>query len=312
MRISFTESRAIRLDAYLAEALDISRSAACRGIDEGRVKVNGEVKEKKYLLKAGDEIEFTEEDAPEESEALPEDIPLDIIYEDPDIIVINKPSGMVVHPAPGNSSGTLVNALLYHCKGTLSGIGGVMRPGIVHRIDKDTSGLLVCAKNDFSHRALCAELEHHGIVREYHAIVNGGFSADCGTINLPIGRHPVDRKKMAVLKAPGAHAKEAVTHYRVLERYGKISYLALELETGRTHQIRVHMSHTGHPLLGDEVYGGGRTPFEKKHKNLLSGQALHAKRLTLTHPRTGERMSFESPLPEEFLQLLKILRSGGV
>jgi 23S rRNA pseudouridine1911/1915/1917 synthase len=308
MIISFTEARSVRLDAYLAEALGISRGAACRGIDEGRVKVNGEIKEKKYLLKAGDEIDFTEETL-DECEALPENIPLNIVYEDSDIIVINKPSGMVVHPAPGNSSGTLVNALLYHCEGSLSGIGGVMRPGIVHRIDKDTSGLLVCAKNDFAHRALSAELEHHGIVREYHAIVNGGFSTDFGTVDLPIGRHPVDRKKMAVLKAPGAHAKEAVTHYKVLERYGKISYLALELETGRTHQIRVHMSHTGHPLLGDEVYGGGKTPFEKKHKAYLSGQALHAKRLTLTHPKTGERMSFECPLPEDFEKLLSILRA---
>ena len=230
----------------------------------------------------------------------------EVIHADADIIVVNKPEGMVVHPAVGNYDGTLVSALLHHCKGSLSGIGGVMRPGIVHRIDKDTSGLLVCAKNDFSHRALSEELEHHGIVREYHALVNGGFSSDTGTVNAPIGRHPVDRKKMAVLH-DSQNAKSAVTHYEVLRRYGKISYLKLILETGRTHQIRVHMSYTGHPLLGDTVYGGGRTPFEKHHARLLSGQALHAKRLTLTHPRTKERMSFESPLPEDFEKLVEIL-----
>ena len=183
-----------------------------------------------------------------------------------------------------------------------------MRPGIVHRIDKDTSGLLVCAKNDFSHRSLSEELEHHGIVREYHALVNGGFKQERGTIDLPIGRHPVDRKRMAVLTSPDAHAKAAITHYEVIEAYGAITYMKLVLETGRTHQIRVHMSHSGHPLLGDTVYGGGRSQFEKAHAKLLSGQALHAKRLTLTHPRSGERMTFESELPAEFEKLLSILR----
>ena len=299
-----------RLDAYLAAVTGESRNAAVRAIDEGRVTVSCRSKaiepDKKYKISEGDVITFeTEEVAP--YEAAPEDIPLDIIYEDSDIIVINKPSGMVVHPAAGNLSGTLVNALLYHCRDSLSGIGGVMRPGIVHRIDKDTSGLLVCAKNDFSHRALSEELEHHGIVREYHALVNGGFKSDTGTVNLPIGRHPVDRKRMAVLTDGTASAKHAVTHYEVLESFGQISYLKLILETGRTHQIRVHMSHGGHPLLGDVVYGGGRTLFEKQHKSLLSGQALHAKRLILTHPRTNERMTFESKLPEDFEKLLKIL-----
>ena len=299
-----------RLDAYLAAVTGESRNAAVRAIDEGRVTVSCRSKaiepDKKYKISEGDVITFeTEEVAP--YEAAPEDIPLDIIYEDSDIIVINKPSGMVVHPAAGNLSGTLVNALLYHCRDSLSGIGGVMRPGIVHRIDKDTSGLLVCAKNDFSHRALSEELEHHGIVREYHALVNGGFKSDTGTVNLPIGRHPVDRKRMAVLTDGTASAKHAVTHYEVLESFGQISYLKLILETGRTHQIRVHMSHGGHPLLGDTVYGGGRTLFEKQHKSLLSGQALHAKRLILTHPRTNERMTFESKLPEDFEKLLKIL-----
>ena len=298
----------MRLDAYLAKVTGESRSAAVRAIEEGRVTVGERSEEKKYSVKLGDEVSFTEAEVTE-YEALAEDIPLDIVYEDDDIIVINKPSGMVVHPAAGNPSGTLVNALLYHCRGSLSGIGGIMRPGIVHRIDKDTSGLLVCAKNDFSHRALSEELEHHGIVREYHALVSGGFKESSGTVNLPIGRHPVDRKKMAVLLSLGAAAKHAVTHYEVIRAYGRISYLKLVLETGRTHQIRVHMSYTGHPLLGDTVYGGGKSQFEKTHARLLSGQALHAKRLTLTHPRTGERMTFESPLPDEFLKLIEILDS---
>ena len=238
---------------------------------------------------------------------MPEDIPLDVIYEDSDIIVINKPSGMVVHPAAGNANGTLVNALLHHCKGSLSGIGGVMRPGIVHRIDKDTSGLLVCAKNDFSHRALSDELQYHNIVREYHALANGTFKAESGTVNLPIGRHPVDRKRMAVHQSASENAKEAITHYEQIAAAEGISYLKLVLETGRTHQIRVHMSHLGHPLLGDTVYGGGKSRFEKEHSKLLFGQALHAKKLTLTHPRSGERMTFESPLPDEFQKLLRIL-----
>ncbi|MBE6536708.1 MAG: RluA family pseudouridine synthase [Ruminococcaceae bacterium] len=298
----------VRLDAYLASATGESRNAVVRAIDEGRVTLNGssELADKKYKLKDGDEIAFEPEEVTE-YEAEPENISLDVIYEDGDIIVINKPSGMVVHPAAGNLTGTLVNALLYHCKDSLSGIGGVMRPGIVHRIDKDTSGLLVCAKNDFAHRALSEELEHHGIVREYHALVNGGFKNDTGTVDLPIGRHPVDRKKMAVILTPGAHTKHAITHYEVVCAYGRITHLKLILETGRTHQIRVHMSHTGHPLLGDTVYGGGKTQFEKAHARLLSGQALHAKRLTLTHPRTNERMTFESELPDDFKKLLEIL-----
>ena len=304
------EQSGTRLDSYLASVTGESRSAAVRAIEEGRVLITSggrEIKpDKKYKVLIGDTVDFTEEEVLP-YEAAPENIPLDIIYEDSDIIVINKPSGMVVHPAAGNLSGTLVNALLYHCRDSLSGIGGVMRPGIVHRIDKDTSGLLVCAKNDFSHRALSEELEHHGIVREYHALVNGGFKSPTGTVNLPIGRHPVDRKRMAVLPEGSASAKHAITHYEVLESFGQISYLKLVLETGRTHQIRVHMSHGGHPLLGDTVYGGGRTLFERQHKSLLSGQALHAKRLTLTHPKTKERMTFESPLPSEFEKLLKIL-----
>ena len=306
MIYTVTEKEAgMRLDAYASSVSELSRSAAAKLIEAGDITVNGATAEKKRAVETGDEVEIALPE-PVECEALPEDIPLDVIYEDEDIIVINKPSGMVVHPAPGNYSGTLVNALLFHCRGSLSGIGGVLRPGIVHRIDKDTSGLLVVAKNDFAHRALAEELKCHGIEREYHALVKGGFKEDSGRVDLPIGRHPVDRKKMAVLQSSET-AREAVTHYEVLSRYGNISYLKLRLETGRTHQIRVHMSYLGHSLLGDEVYGQSKIPFEKRHAPLLSGQALHAKRLSLTHPRTRERMSFECPLPDDFQRLVDIL-----
>ena len=294
-----------RLDSYLSEVADISRSAAAKLIESGAATVGGKTVEKKYSVKENDEIDLILPEA-EEYEALPENIPLDVIYEDSDIIVINKPSGMVVHPAPGNYTGTLVNALLWHCKDSLSGIGGVMRPGIVHRIDKDTSGLLVVAKNDASHRALSEELGYHGIEREYHALVRGGFKEQTGTVDLPIGRHPVDRKKMAVIKS-GENAREAVTHYEVIRSYGQITYLQLKLETGRTHQIRVHMSHLGHALLGDEVYASTKTLFEKQHAPLFDGQILHAKRLSLTHPRTKERMTFECELPDNFKKLIEIL-----
>lgn len=300
-----------RLDAFISEALSISRSSAVKLIDDGLVTVNSTQEAKKYSVKATDIIEATLPQI-KECDALPEDIPLNIIYEDDDIIVINKPSGMVVHPAPGNYSGTLVNALLFHCKDSLSGIGGIMRPGIVHRIDKDTSGLLVVAKNDDAHIALSEELKYHGIVREYRALVLGGFKDDNGTVDYPIGRHPVDRKKMAVITSGGGTSREAVTHYTVLERYGNISYLSLELETGRTHQIRVHMSYIGHPLLGDEVYSKNRTKFEEKHKELFKGQMLHAKRLTLTHPKTKERLTFECPLPDNFEKALTILRNESL
>ena len=300
----------LRLDSLLATDPAISRSAAARLIEEGAVTVNGELPKRRYLVRCGDLIEVSLPE-PEPAEALPEDIPLSVVYEDADIIVIDKPKGMVVHPAPGNPSGTLVNALLYHCHGELSGIGGIERPGIVHRIDKDTSGLLVAAKNDAAHHTLCAALERHEVRREYRALVNGGFRDDGGTVDLPIGRHPTDRKRMAVLREGMGRSREAITHFRVLERFSGITYLALELETGRTHQIRVHMSHLSHPLLGDEVYGGGHTPFERRHAALLSGQCLHAARLHLRHPRTGEEMTFESPLPEEFSRLLEILRAEG-
>lgn len=296
-----------RLDSYVAEAAEMSRSAAAKLIEDGKITVNGAPVQKKYTPKPGDEIEIR---LPElrEDEALPENIPLDIVYEDESIIVINKPSGMVVHPAPGNYSGTLVNALLWHCRDSLSGIGGVARPGIVHRIDKDTSGLLVVAKCDEAHAALSEELKYHGIEREYRALVVGGFKDDAGTVDYPIGRHPTDRKKMAVIRDGSHTAREAKTHYTVLERFGGISYLSLKLETGRTHQIRVHMSYTGHPLLGDEVYGKTKTQFETKHPSLFDGQALHAVKLSLTHPRSGERMCFECPLPEKFERALELLR----
>ena len=300
------ENEGERLDSFLASVTDMTRSAAAKAIEKGQVLVNGAPSQKKYSVKSGDEI-FIEETEPEEYDVIPENIPLDIVYEDDMIIVINKPSGMVVHPAPGNYSGTLVNALLYHCKDSLSGVGGVMRPGIVHRIDKDTSGLLVVAKCDKAHVALSEELKYHGITREYRALCIGGFKDDGGIVDYPIGRHPKDRKKMAVIK--DGSGREAVTHYRVLERFGGVSYLALELETGRTHQIRVHMSYTGHPLLGDEVYSPSKCRFEQKHPKLFDGQALHAIKLSLTHPETGERMSFDAPLPENFQKALELLRA---
>ena len=297
-----------RIDSFVAEETELSRSTAQKLIENGDITLNGAPVSKKYAVKEGDEVAVNLPEA-KECEIEAENIPLDIVYEDEDIAVINKRSGMVVHPAPSNYSGTLVNALLYHMKDSLSGIGGVMRPGIVHRIDKDTSGLLVIAKNDFAHTALSAELERHGIVREYHMLTKGGFKEVKGTLNYPIGRHPIDRKKMAVLLSPGAHAKEAVTHYEVIEAFGEVSYVKAYLETGRTHQIRVHMSYIGHALIGDEVYGGGKIRFEKLHASLLDGQILHAKKLTLTHPRTKEKMEFSAPLPENFEKLLNILRT---
>ena len=302
------EHAGVRIDSYISLTTNLSRSAAGKLIEAKEVYINGTPCQKKDKVKTGDAVEFTVPEA-EEYEAVPEDIPLDIVYEDCDLCVINKPSGMVVHPAPGNYTGTLVNALLFHCRDTLSGIGGVMRPGIVHRIDKDTSGLLVVAKNDKTHRALSEELGYHGIEREYHALVKGGFKEDTGTVDLPIARHKTDRKKMAVATLDPT-ARAAVTHYEVMERYGNITYLRLRLETGRTHQIRVHMSHLGHALLGDEVYASTKIPFEKQHAPLFDGQILHAKRLSLTHPRTGERMNFECELPDNFKKLLEILENN--
>ncbi len=294
-----------RLDAFLAGAFDISRAAAERHIAEGRVSLSSGEANKKYRLKGGEEVTLVLPD-PTPAEAEAEDIPLDVIFEDDDIIVINKPSGMVVHPAAGNESGTLVNALLHHCKGSLSGIGGVERPGIVHRIDKDTAGLLVVAKNDAAHIALSEQLKVHEVSRIYYAIALGNFKADSGTVNAPIGRHPVDRKRMAICRRAG-EGREAITHYTVLARFGQMTYIRCQLETGRTHQIRVHMASQGHPLLGDPVYGGNGTKFEAKHRALIDGQCLFAGELALTHPKTGERLTFKAPLPPKFAELLAVL-----
>ncbi len=297
-----------RIDAFVAERTELTRSAAARLIDEGSILVSGKAVAKNYKLRGGDVVSVTYPE-PDVSEASPENIPLDVVYEDGDIIVVNKPKGMVVHPAPGNPDGTLVNALLYHCRDSLSGIGGVVRPGIVHRIDKDTGGLLVVAKNDASHAFLAEEIKEHKVSRIYYAIAQGNFREDCGTVDAPIGRHPVDRKKMAVIRSDTARSRHAVTHWQVVERFGSFTLVRCELETGRTHQIRVHMASIGHPLLGDAVYGGASTPFEKKHKSLVSGQCLFAKELRLTHPRTREALILQAELPEYFEKLLVILRT---
>ena len=300
-----------RIDRFVTAKADVSRSLAVKLIESGNVTVRGKAIEKNYKLRAGDvvEIEFPE---PVSDEAVAENIHLDVVYEDRDIIVVNKPEGMIVHPATGIYTGTLVNALLYHCGDSLSGIGGVIRPGIVHRIDKDTSGLLVVAKNDDAHIYLSEKLKTHDVSRVYHAIVIGNVKEDSGTIDRPIGRHPVDRKKMAVVTDPTRQARDAVTHYEVIERFetptGKFTYVKCKLETGRTHQIRVHMSSIGHPLVGDTVYGGGNTKFESSNKSIINGQALHAKCLELTHPKTRELMHFETELPEYFKSLLEKLR----
>ena len=304
------EAVGTRLDRLVAELTGLTRTATVRRIEDGEVLVDGRRAEKKYAVREGERITVAPAPPPVPTEVLPEDIPLEIVFEDDDLLVVNKPSGMVVHPAPGHTTGTLVGALLHHCGKRLSGIGGVLRPGIVHRIDKDTGGLLVVAKNDRTHQALARDLEAHRIVREYHALVLGGFREPSGTVDAPIGRHPTDRKRMAVVRDPDRRARRAVTHYEVLESYGPYSYLRLHLETGRTHQIRVHMSSLGHPLLGDTVYGGGKTAFERRHAHLLSGQALFARRLSFIHPTSGEPVSFEVPLPTEFERLLTLLRDS--
>lgn len=296
-----------RIDTVVGEREKISRSAGARLIEEGMVLVNGARVAKNYKIKETDEIVIFRPD-PEPCEIVPQDIPLDVVFEDNDIIVINKPKGMVVHPAAGNPDGTLVNALMYHCKGSLSGVGGVARPGIVHRIDKDTSGLLVVAKNDEAHISLSNQLKTHSVSRIYHAIAVGNFKEPTGTVDAPIGRHPVDRKRMAVIKNEQFSSREAITHYRVIEGFSGFSYIQCVLETGRTHQIRVHMSYLGHALLGDSVYGGDKTRFQTLHKGCINGQCLHAKELHLTHPKTHELMTFTSPLPDDFEKILDLLR----
>lgn len=294
-----------RLDAFAARATGMSRSAVQRLMDG--ITVNGKPAAKNCKLKHGDVVEILLPEN-EDCDAQPENIPLDIRYEDEHIIIVNKPCGMVVHPAPGHSSGTLVNALLYHCGDSLSGIGGVNRPGIVHRIDRDTSGLICAAKNDAAHLSLAAQLQDHSMHREYRMITVGGLKEDGGTVDAPIGRHPTDRKKMAVIKGSDKKSRHAVTHWTVLERFPGYTYAQAVLETGRTHQIRVHMAYIGHPLMGDTVYGGGHTAFEKHNAPLIDGQMLHATALILRHPVTGESMRFESPLPDSFDAVLDKLR----
>ena len=302
------ESKGERLDKFLSAEEDITRSAAVKLIEDGLVLVNEKTATKNYKLRGG-EIITVNYPPIKASECVPQNIPLDIIYEDNDIIVINKPSGMVVHPAPGNPDGTLVNALLYHCKDSLSGIGGTMRPGIVHRIDKDTSGLLVVAKNDLAHLSLSGQLKTHSVSRVYYAVVCGNIKSDTGTINAPIGRNPTDRKKMAVIKdVANKTAKDAVTHYEVMNRFAGYTFVKCILETGRTHQIRVHMASIGHPILGDPVYGGNGSKFAQSNKSLLDGQCLHAKELKLNHPTGGEQMHFECELPENTVKLLEKLK----
>ena len=296
-----------RIDTVIAEREQISRSAAAKLVEGGSVLVCGAAVSKNYKLRGADVVEILYPDAVP-YDVVAQDIPLDIVYEDDDIIVINKPSGMVVHPAAGNPDGTLVNALMYHCGDSLSGVGGVARPGIVHRIDKDTSGLLVVAKNDDAHVSLSEQLKTHAVSRVYHAIVIGHLKEIEGTVNEPIGRHPVDRKKMAVIKNEQYTSRDAITHYKVIERFDGFDYVQCILETGRTHQIRVHMAYLGHPLLGDETYGGGKTRFQTLHKSCIDGQCLHAKELQLTHPKSGEKMTFTSELPDNFIKVLDILK----
>lgn len=285
----------------------ITRSAAQKLIVNGFVTVNGEIRPKNYKLGEGDDVEI-EYPEPVPSEAVAQDIPLDIVYEDGELLVVNKPKGMVVHPAAGNYTGTLVNALLYHCKDGLSGINGVIRPGIVHRIDKDTSGLLVVAKNDEAHNSLALQIKEHKADRVYRAVVIGNPKEESAVIDKPIARHPSDRKKMAIVQS----GREAITHYKVLERYSGYAYCEMRLETGRTHQIRVHMASIGHPLVGDTLYGGGNTRFEKKHTGLFegqrSGQALFASSLGFIHPQTKEYMRFEAQSPEWLEDILRMLR----
>ena len=291
-----TDREGERLDAFLARSLpDMTRSAAQKLLEDGGVTLSGRPGKKNDRTAAGMEVSLTLPQ-PEPLDVLPQNIPLDVVYEDDDVIVVNKPVGMVVHPAPGHPDGTLVNALLYHCGSSLSGINGVLRPGIVHRIDRDTSGLIIAAKNDRAHLALAAQLQDHTLARVYEAVAVGGLKEDAGTVDAPIGRHPVDRKKMAVDRKNG---RPAVTHWSVLARYPGYTRVECRLETGRTHQIRVHMASIGHPLLGDVVYGS-KKPFPG-----LAGQCLHAKRLRFLHPSTGEPVEVECPLPQWFTDVLK-------
>ena len=297
------EDTGTRLDSFLSRRVEgLTRSAAARLLAEGCVTCDGAVPGKSYRIAGGEELCVILPEA-EEPEAVPQDIPLDVVYEDEDVIVVNKPVGMVVHPAPGHPDGTLVNALLHHCGDSLSGIGGEKRPGIVHRIDRDTSGLIIAAKNDRAHLSLAAQLQDHSLSRVYEAVAVGGLREDCGTVDAPIGRHPVDRKRMAVDRQNG---REAVTHWRVLARYPGFTHVECRLETGRTHQIRVHLASIGHPILGDTVYGA------KKPYPGLAGQCLHARRLKFTHPSTGRPVELECPLPDWFQAVLRKLEAQSL
>ena len=297
------EDTGTRLDAWLAGQLpDVTRSAAARLCEEGRVTAAGKPLAKNYRLGGGEAVSVTLPD-PEPVDVAPQDIPLEVVYEDEDVIVVNKPVGMVVHPAPGHPDGTLVNALLFHCGDTLSGINGALRPGIVHRIDRDTSGLIIAAKNDRAHLALAAQLQDHSLARVYEAVAVGSFREDGGTVDAPIGRHPVDRKRMAVEPRTG---RPAVTHWSVLARYRGFTHVECRLETGRTHQIRVHLASIGHPLLGDTVYGS-RKPWPG-----LAGQCLHARRLKFIHPSTGRPVELECPLPDWFQAVLRKLEAQSL
>ena len=290
------QENGVRADQFLSQSLDnLTRSAAQKLLEAGHVLRGGKALKKNDKLKEGDEITVLIP-APTEVEILPQDIPLDVVYEDEDVIVVNKPVGMVVHPAPGHPDGTLVNALMFHCGDSLSGINGELRPGIVPRIDRDTSGLIIAANNDAAHLALADQLQDHSLYREYEAVIIGGLKTDEGTIDLPIARHATDRKKMAINHYNG---RRAVTHWTVLERFSGYTHLQCRLETGRTHQIRVHLAAQGHPVLGDPVYNGERKGFPE-----LAGQCLHARKLSFIHPRTGERLTLECQLPPYFTATL--------
>ena len=293
-----TEHAGVRLDAFLSADGALTRSQAARLIAEGRVRVNGKPAAKSARLSGGETVTV---DVPQlrETALPPQDIPLDVVYEDDDVIVVNKPTGLVVHPAPGHPDGTLVNALLHHCGDSLSGIGGEKRPGIVHRIDRDTSGLIIAAKNDAAHLALSAQLKDHSLSRTYECLVTGNMKQDSGTVDAPIGRSSADRKKMAVVPT----GRRAVTHWEVVARYPGVTHLRCRLETGRTHQIRVHMDYIGHPILGDTVYGA------KKPVPGLTGQCLHATGLRFIHPRTGDPVELHCPLPPEFTAMLQKLQN---
>jgi len=297
----YLENERLRLDVFVSKIADVTRSRAAKLIADGCVEINGKTASKSDKLQLGDKIAVNLPD-PVAYDVLPQNLNLSIVYEDDDLLVVNKPKGMVVHPAAGNFENTLVNGLMYHCGDKLSGINGVMRPGIVHRIDKNTSGLLIVAKNDNAHNFLSEQIKEHSFTREYEAVVYGNFKDDSGTVNAPIGRHPVKRKQMAVTNTA---SRNAVTHYEVLERFGEFTFLRLKLETGRTHQIRVHMAYLGHPVAGDDVYG------PKKVITSLNGQCLHARKIGFIHPVTHKYLEFSSPLPEYFEKFLRNLRNNG-